>query len=70
MCACTPASRFLHVQLFNPMDCSLAGSSAHGESSGKNPGVGCHVPVQGIFPTQGLNLPLLQLLQCRLILYL
>ena len=26
------------------------------EFSGKNPGVGCHSFLQGIFPTQGLNL--------------
>ena len=33
---------------------------------GKNTGVGCHFPHQGIFPTQGLN-P--DLLHCRQILY-
>src|SRR5574341_326123 len=36
---------------------------------GKNTGVGCHLLLQGIFPTQGLNLGLLWLLQCRQILY-
>ena len=30
-------------------------------SPGKNTGVGCHVLLQGIFPTQGLNLHLLSL---------
>ena len=35
--------------LFNPMDCSLPGSS----SPGKNTGVGCHALLQGIFLTQG-----------------
>ena len=30
--------------------------------SGKNTGVGCHFPLQGIFPIQGLNLCLLCLL--------
>ena len=35
-------------------------------SSGKNPRVGCHFLLQGIFPTQGLN-P--DLLHCRQILY-
>ena len=30
--------------------------------SGKNIGAGCHFPLQGIFPTQGLNLHLLSLL--------
>ena len=39
------------------MDCSLPGSSgdsweAHGDSPGKNTGVGCHALLQGIFPTQ------------------
>ena len=35
----------------------------------KNPGVGCHALLQGIFLTQGSNLCLLQLLYCRQILY-
>ena len=48
------------------MDCSLPGSSVHGDSSGKNTGVGCHALLQGIFPTQGLNPGLLH---CRWILY-
>ena len=50
----------------NPIDCSLPGSSAHGDFPGKSTGVGCHALLQGIFPTQGLNpgLP-----QCRWILY-
>ena len=26
-----------------------------GDSPGKNPGVGCHALLQGIFPTQGSN---------------
>ena len=37
------------------MDCSLPGSSVHGDSPGKNTGVGCHSLLQGIFPTQGSN---------------
>ena len=37
------------------MDYSLPGSSVHGDSPGKNTGVGCHAFVQGIFPTQGSN---------------
>ena len=41
--------------LCNPMDCSSPGSSVHGDSPGKNTGVGCHALLQGIFPTQGLN---------------
>ena len=54
------------LTLFDPMDCSPPGSSVHGDSPGKNTGVGGHALLQGIFPTQGLNpgLP-----HCRQILY-
>ena len=41
------------------MDCSPPGSSVRGDSPGKNTGVGCRAFLQGIFPTQGLNLCLL-----------
>ena len=34
--------------LCDPMDCSPPGSSVHGESPGKNTGVGCHALLQGI----------------------
>ena len=37
----------------NPMDCNLPGSSAHGNSPGKNTGVGSHSLLQGIFVTEG-----------------
>ena len=52
--------------LCDHMDCRLPGSSVHGDSSGENPGVGCHALLQGILPTQGSNpgLP-----HCRRILY-
>ena len=43
------------LTLCNPMDCSPTGSSLHGDSPGKNTGVGCHALVQEIFPTQRLN---------------
>ena len=46
----------------NPMDCSLLGSFVHGDSPGKNTGVGCHALLQGIFPTQEWNQGLLH---CR-----
>ena len=46
---------FSRVRLCNPMDCSLPGSSFHGDSPGKNTGVGCHTLLQRIFSTQGLN---------------
>ena len=39
-----------------PADCSV-----HGDSPGKNNGVGCHAFLQGIFPTQGSNPDLLYL---------
>ena len=37
------------------MDGSLAGSSVHGDSPGKNTEVSCHALLQEIFPTQRLN---------------
>ena len=44
------------------MDCSFPGFSVHGDFPGKNSGEGDHFLLQGIFPTQGLNLSLLWLL--------
>ena len=41
----------LYLTLCDPMDCSLPGSSVHGDSPDKNTGVGCHALLQGIFPT-------------------
>ena len=41
--------------LSNPKDCSLPGSSVHGDSPGKNTGESCHALLQEIFPTWGLN---------------
>ena len=54
------------LTLCNPVDCSPPGCSVHGDSPGKNTGLGCHALLQGIFPTQGSNrgLP-----SCRQILY-
>ena len=43
------------LTLCDPIDCSPPGSSVHGDSPGKNTGVGCHALLQGIFPTQGSN---------------
>ena len=54
------------LTLCDPVDCSPPGSSVHGDSPGKNTGVGSHTLLQGIFPTQGLNPGLLH---CRQILY-
>ena len=62
LCLVTP----LCPALCDPMDCSPPGSSIHGDSPGKNTGVGCHSFVQGIFPTWESNL---RLLPCRQILY-
>ena len=50
-----------------PMDGSPPGSSVHGISQARIlTGVGCHSFLQGVFPTQGVNLGLLH---CRQILY-
>ena len=54
------------LTLWDPTFCSPLGSSVHGNSSGKDTGVDCHALLQGIFPTQGLNLGLPY---CRQILY-
>ena len=48
--------------LCDPMEWSPPDSSVH-----KNTRVGCHILIQGIFPTRGSNL---HLLQCKQILYL
>ena len=55
-------SDFNCVRLCDPVDCSPPRSSVHGDSPGKNTGVGCHLLLQGIFPTQGSNPHLLCLL--------
>ena len=53
------------LTLCDPMDCSLPGSSIRGILQARTR-VGCHALLQGIFPTQGLNLGLVH---CRQILY-
>ena len=45
----------LCLTLYDPSDCSPLGFSIHGDSPGKNTGVGCHALLQGIFLTQKLN---------------
>ena len=52
--------------LCKPMDCGPPGSSVHGDSPGRNTGVGCCALLQEIFPTQGPNPGHLH---CRQILY-
>ena len=48
------------LTLCDTMNCSLLGFSVHGDSPGKNTGVGCHALPQGIFPTQEPRSPALQ----------
>ena len=50
----------LSPTLWESMDCRPPGSSVHGDSPGKNTGVGCHALLQGIFSTQGSNPGLIQ----------
>ena len=52
--------------LCDPRNSSPSGPSVHGDSPGRNTGVGGHALLQGIFPTQGSNPGLLH---CRQILY-
>ena len=42
-----------------------SGSTGHGDSPGKDTGLGCHTLLQKIFLTQGLNPCLLCLLHCQ-----
>ena len=55
MCLCVCLVIHSCLTLYNPMDYSLPGTSVRGDSPGKNTKMGCHVLLQGIFPTQGLN---------------
>ena len=43
------------LTLCDLMDCSPPGSSVHGDSPGKNTGVGCHALLQEIFPGPGIK---------------
>ena len=51
--------------LCNTTDYSRPSSSVHGDSPGKNNGVDFQILLQGIFPTQELNLRLLHLLHLQ-----
>ena len=42
-------------KLCNLMNRVMPGFSVHGDSPGKNTGVGCHALLHGTFPTQGSN---------------
>ena len=66
VCMCVCIHTYMHAKslqlclaLFNPMDCSPPKLLCPWDSPGKNTDVGCHAFLQGIFPTQGLNLRLL-----------
>ena len=52
-CHCLVAQ--LCLTLCNPMEYSLPGSSVHGDSPGKNTGVGCHALLQGDLPDPGIK---------------
>ena len=41
--------------LRDPLDCSLPGSSVHGDSPSKNTGADCYALLQWILPAQGSN---------------
>ena len=43
------------LTLCDPMNHNPPDSSVHGDSPGKNTGVGCHALLQGIFTNQGSN---------------
>ena len=50
LCACLVTQSC--PALFDAMDCNPPGSLVHGDSPGKNIGVGCHAFLQGVFPIQ------------------
>ena len=47
------------LTLCDPVDCSPPASSVHEDCPGKDPGVGCHAFLQGIFPIQGNQVSLI-----------
>ena len=51
VCMCAVVSRLFAT----PWTAARQSSSVHGNSPDKNPGVGCHFLLQGIFLTQGLD---------------
>ena len=57
ICCCSVAKSWLTP--CDPVDCSPPGSSLHGDSPGKNTGVGCHFLLQGTFLDEESNLNLL-----------
>ena len=63
VCVCAKLLQSCPTLCDSIIDCGPPGSSVHGDSPGKNTGVGCHSLLQGIFPAQGSNLCLLGLLR-------
>ena len=59
VCVCSATQSY--SVLCDPKDCSLPGSSFHGNFLSKNTGVDCHFLLQEIFPILGSNLHLLHL---------
>ena len=66
MLCCAVLSHSVVSDSLLPHGYNLSRFSVHGDSPGKNTGVGCHAHLQGIFPTQGSN-P--SFLHCGWILY-
>ena len=62
-------SHVSHVQIFATLWTVAQQAPLSMGFSGKNTGVGCHFPLQWIFPTQGSSLRLLWLLHYRQIVY-
>ena len=62
VCVCVCMCARLCPTLCDPMDCSPARLLCPWNFPGKNTGVDCHFLLEGIFPTQGSNLYLLNLL--------
>ena len=55
MCVCAKLLQ-LSLTLCDPTDYSPPGYSVHGDSPGKNNGVGCHALLQGILMNMGVQL--------------
>ena len=62
-------SHLSRVRLFGTLWAVAYQAYCRWDFPGKNTGVGCHVFLQGIFPTHGLNPHLLCLLHCKQVLY-
>ena len=55
ICMCCAESLQSCQTLCDPMDCSLPGSSVHGDSPAKNTGVGCQALLQEDLPNPGIK---------------